>query len=337
MRIATKISFALLLLSFGKLSGQDIHFSQFAQSALNINPANAGFFDADLRLGALHRRQWASVTVPYKTFSVAADAKLNMFLPVLSGFGAGILINHDETGDGQLRTLDVRAMFSYRHPLNSDSIHFIRVGLLSGFSQRTIDFNKLTFDNQFNGDSWDPQAPSGENYSGNKVNWFDVGIGIGWDMMNENSRYSLGISSTHLNRPNQSFMTETVRRPVLWQLNYESIHKINDQFSLLPSMIYMHQQEFREFNLGAELKILLQNEKQQHAAAGLGIYSRWNDAIIPTVAIYWSKFRFGFSYDINISTLNTVSRGMGGPEFSIVYMTKKISAHPQRSVVCPVY
>ncbi len=57
---------------------QDIHFSQFFETPLLRNPALAGIFTGDLRVQALYRTQWNSVTVPYQTGSLNAEYKLPM-------------------------------------------------------------------------------------------------------------------------------------------------------------------------------------------------------------------------------------------------------------------
>lgn len=337
MRPLHYIPVVLLLLLHTVLQGQDIHYSQFAQSALQVNPADAGMFPADLRITGHHKRQWASITVPYKTFSMAADGKVAAINEKFKGFGVGLLVHHDEAGDGQLRSLDVRLFIAYRIPLNTDSVHFFRGGFMGGFSQRTIDFNKLTFDEQFDGDVFNPLSPNGETFNSNSSSWADMGFGLGWDMQQENSLWQAGFSATHINRPDQGFFTEEVRRPVLWQINTGGQLKLNESMLLLPGAIYMLQEEFREFNFGAELKVNLQQEKQQPYAIGFGIHHRWKDALIPSVALYMGKFRLGFSYDINTSPLKTVSRSRGGPEISIVYMSRKIKPIVQRSIICPVY
>jgi hypothetical protein len=43
---------------------QDLHFSQWFNSPLTTNPANAGFIpDADYRFGANYRNQWSSISL----------------------------------------------------------------------------------------------------------------------------------------------------------------------------------------------------------------------------------------------------------------------------------
>lgn len=316
---------------------QDIHFSQFTWSPLNLGPQQTGMMEGDLRLHALHRRQWASVTVPYKTFAAGADASLNLFNQKLRALNAGLLINHDDAGDGQLRTLDFRGLFAVCVPLNSDSTHFLRGGLSLGYSQRSVDFNALSFDEQFNGDTWDPLAGNGENYARTRTGWFDAGVGLAWEMRTEKDRWQAGFSATHLNRPDQGFYSEVVRRPVLWQFHAAGLTSISERLLLHPQLIVMKQEKFSAVSLGAEARIILQQEPTKNYALGLGLFHRLNDAVFPMAAIYWNKIRIGFSYDVNISSLRTVSNGRGGPEFSITYIARKIRSTPQRSVICPVY
>src|SRR5918993_628848 len=55
---------------------QDIHFSQFFEAPLWRNPSLAGIFTGDVRVQAVYRDQWNSVTNAYKTGSLNAEYKL---------------------------------------------------------------------------------------------------------------------------------------------------------------------------------------------------------------------------------------------------------------------
>ena len=68
-----------------------------------------------------------------------------------------------------------------------------------------------------------------------------------------------------------------------------------------------------------------------------GLHYRLKDAIIPSIAINYNKFRVGLSYDINISSLKTASHSKGGAEISIIYQTLQIKAKPQQKTICPIY
>ncbi|MFN7275608.1 MAG: type IX secretion system membrane protein PorP/SprF, partial [Bacteroidota bacterium] len=60
----------LSILSSSRSWGQDIHFSQYYNAPLLVNPANTGFNpDFDYRVGVNYRSQWANIGSPYKTMS----------------------------------------------------------------------------------------------------------------------------------------------------------------------------------------------------------------------------------------------------------------------------
>ena len=74
-----KILFLPVLLAMLSVEawGQDLHFSQYYNTPLLVNPANTGFNpDFDFRAGVNYRNQWASVGSPYKTTSAWGDVKL---------------------------------------------------------------------------------------------------------------------------------------------------------------------------------------------------------------------------------------------------------------------
>src|SRR6478752_4595899 len=57
-------------------SAQDIHFSQFFETPLLRNPALAGIFTGDVRVQAVYRDQWNSVTSGYRTGSLSGEYKM---------------------------------------------------------------------------------------------------------------------------------------------------------------------------------------------------------------------------------------------------------------------
>ena len=53
---------------------------------------------------------------------------------------------------------------------------------------------------------------------------------------------------------------------------------------------------------------------------GVGAFMRWKDAFIPVIKLEMLPLSIAISYDVNISSLNTVSQGYGGFELSISYI-----------------
>src|SRR5205085_1888460 len=94
--------YIILMFVFNASFAQDLHFSQYFNAPLLINPANTGFSpDVDWRIGINYRNQWAGViNNPYKTMGAWGDAQLfnNRFQNGWLGVGFSIL--RDAAGTG---------------------------------------------------------------------------------------------------------------------------------------------------------------------------------------------------------------------------------------------
>lgn len=326
------------MLSKIALNAQDIHFSQFPQSTTYLGGVEAGNMSGDFRVAAIHRRQWNSVSEPYKTFNLNVDSKLSLFSQKLQAYGAGIFINQDKAGDGAFTTLQVALALSRMFVLDADSVYSFRIGATGSFVQKSFDLNKLSFDNQYNGDVFIPQASIGEQIPSNSINFADLGISAGFGIKNPRAVWNIGFQVAHLNRADQSFYNgNSVPQLMLMQGNLRWTQMLNERVYILPSILYSKQGKASELIGGAEAKFVLKDEVTKRLAFGAGVFLRTGDAVIPMVALYTNKFRFGVSYDVNTSGLEVASNNKGGPEFSIVYQSLKIRATTQKKTVCPIY
>ncbi|MFM7015904.1 MAG: PorP/SprF family type IX secretion system membrane protein [Bacteroidota bacterium] len=326
--------FALIALT-NFIKAQDIHYAQYNYSPLNAGGAFSSLMNADFRMSANNRKQWNAVTIPYQTLSIGAEEKLNYYNNHLNNFTGGILINQDKAGDGAYRTLNCYLSIGYQFQLNKDSDSWIAVGVSPGFSQKSIDFNKLSFDNQFLGDLFNPAAPTGENPNTNKLSYFDLGSSILLHQINGQHHFYIGYQLNHINRPKQNFYsTNITEQAIHHQVLIGDIIQSNHEIVFLPSLLLARQNRFIECLFGAE--IILPTTKKSQSISG-GLHYRIKDAIIPSIAINYNKFRIGLSYDINISSLKTASHNKGGAEISIIYQTLQIKAQPQRKTICPIY
>lgn len=326
------------LLSTFYTFSQDIHFSQFEYSPLNLNCANSGMFDGDQRFNATHRRQWSSVSEPFTTFTISYDRLISIPSEKGSHHNAGLIINSDKAGAGDFGTLQAALSYSYLFALGNDSVNFFSAGIQFGFVQRSVNFASLTFDNQFNGDAFNANAATGENLSRTTFTYADINLGLGWTSRFDNGALNGGISIQHINKPNQTFYDGAKEQlPVRWQVNLNPYFETGASLTLIPALLYMHQNTFSEFTGGMEFKFDLRKNTVRNFAFGLGGYGRLKDAIIPAVAVYYNNLRVGLSYDINTSSLKRASNKKGGPEISVQYILKKIRTKLNRSTCCPVY
>ena len=182
-----KYFFYLIIFASFHLHGQDLHFSQYFNAPLLVNPANTGFNpDFDYRVGGNYRNQWASLSnTPYKTMSIWADAQLfnNRFENSWIGIGAAFL--NDVAGSGNLSATKGFASIAYHQVLGLNSL--ISAGFNVGFTQKRIDLNKLTFNSQWNGKFFETSLPSNEPFQYSSVDYFTVQAGINFaQFVNDN-------------------------------------------------------------------------------------------------------------------------------------------------------
>ena len=128
------VLFAFCIFMGKVLFSQDIHFSNWQMSPLNLNPANAGMFDGDGRLIFNYRNQWKSVPVPYNTFSFGGDYNLKKSLIKKAVEAVGIIFNHDGSGDGKYKITDFKIPINHKFSFKKDSGLILVLAVILGMS-----------------------------------------------------------------------------------------------------------------------------------------------------------------------------------------------------------
>ena len=109
------IAFCILHFAFpvDKANAQGMHFSQYYNAPMLLNPANTGLMsDFDYRLGANYRNQWASVPAPYKTFSAYGDFQAFRQQNQTNWLGGGLAFYNDKAGNGDLSLTRMEALLA---------------------------------------------------------------------------------------------------------------------------------------------------------------------------------------------------------------------------------
>jgi len=323
---------AMVLLSFS-IFGQDIHFSQFNRSYQNLSPALTGSFDGDYRFNGNFRNQWASVSEPYRTFSAAVDASHPISkMPELK---IGLVFINDEAGVGGLKSTTFNSNFAYHFKVDIDSTWIVKTGLSLGFSARSVNFNKFTYDSQYSGRAFDPNLPSGEDFERNSLAHLNLGTGFGLEhRLSSTDKIEVGLSAFNLTRPNITFDNQSARLDVRTTIYVLSQFQLKEKLTLLPSLLYSSQDKYREFVIGSELRYQFEG---QNAISNLygGVFLRTGDAFIFTTGLDYESWHFGLSYDVNYSELQTSSNRRGGLELSVTYIFKKYIPNLSRYKICP--
>lgn len=327
------LSYLLLLFTFC-VSAQDIHFSQIQEAPLWLNPANAGFFNGYFRAVANYRNQWASMGNAYQTMAVSIDGSVLKAARKKSYGGLGLFVFNDRAGVAKIGTTQVQMHFNAIIKASKKSK--IAGGLYFGVNQNSATYASLTYGNQYTGKEIDKSLPTGEivNYT-SFVN-SDVGAGVNYEYssanvdMTRDDIFSLkaGAAVHHINRPVQRFSSGSKYRvPMRFVGNVQARIDFKDtKLSLLPSVIYVLQGSASQINVGTHLRFRFKNGTKltgtkTETGLNVGLYYRVNDAIIPQVNLDMGKYAIGLSYDINMSRYNQVSKGAGGFEIYLKFMT----------------
>ena len=340
----------LVGLFFGGLSlqAQDIHFSQFYLSPLNLNPAMTGVMNCNVRLVANYRNQWASVmgANSFRTYSASYDQRI----PVgrYDYWGVGATFWGDVAGDADFGTTTGKLSASYSKRMGGDrrSSHYLVVGAEGGVAQRNVDFIKLRWGSQFNPatSGFDETLASGETaFDRTNFMFADIAAGLLWfSTFDENNNFYIGGAFHHLNTANQSFRTDISENLYSrYTIHAGGEFAMTNRTSLVPGIIVMSQGPSFTMNTGTSVRWILGRARGEYQAFQLGLWTRISnqieqgvlvDAAILSTRFDYNSFSLGFSYDINISEFNVATGGNGGFEFALAY---KFCSPERRNVYCP--
>ncbi len=349
--------------------GQDLHWAQFAHSPLNLSPALTGVMKGDMRFIGNYRSQWTSVPVSYQTFSVSFDKRfdLNKSTWESSGSsnkgnmwaGVGAIVNYDRAGDSKLSWLNLGLNGSFTIQVSKKN--FLTAGFQAGFIQRSFQADALVFDDQYDEGQVNTNMTSADLSVFNNRNMlrFDMGAGFNWHFQETNTqeeqskylpetpeklnrtKFDLGVGFFHLNQPQMNFLTNDpneISLPIRYAIYGIGVLKVDDNLDLLGDMSYQFIGRSDQLLLGTGVRVHIDQTITNEIAIDIGLSARFfeiADAIIPRATLHYKAWRFGLSYDINLSDFELATNNFGGPEFSVRYMLVKV---PDSNVkLCPIY
>jgi type IX secretion system PorP/SprF family membrane protein len=323
-------SFTFLFATFTS-KAQDVHFSQFDQAPLFLNPALCAV-TSDMRATVIYKDQWGSIGVPYQTFGFNGEMALLKKPGARHAYmGLGLSVFSDQSGDIELGQREASLTVSGIVPLNAKNI--ISAGLQGGFSQLSYNPSKLIWPSQYNGYAYDPTLP-GETPNTSQSNYADFSAGFNWSygsnqqliLLGDPFKFDAGFALYHLNAPNVTFYTPTSN-----QLFIKYVYHANSIISLkgtrvqlMPSCMYLIQGPSTEFTVGSLIRYVFPEESKftgtfNGAAIAGGLFFRTHDAFIVQTLLEFGKYGLGISYDFTTSALQTATNSRGGLELVLHY------------------
>jgi type IX secretion system PorP/SprF family membrane protein len=325
MKFNRLICFIIALSFSGAVAAQDVHFSQFYNAPLLLNPSLTGKINGSFRAGVIYRNQWFGALNGRTAFSTPM-VSFDMPIRLNNGdaFGVGGYVVNDRSSGGLLSRIQVVLSGAYHKGFGDDNNHSLSLGFQAGFNQRKLDAAGMNFSTML-GDNFnfDPSLPSQENFGETNTN-FDLSTGLSWSSkLSEKFYMSFGVAAYNLITPYNTFNTNEEDNMRRITATFSSDIRLSQKFSLLPSVIYQNQAKAQETNLGLAGAIDFSKDFVFFA----GAYYRVKDAVIPYIGADYKGFRMGLSYDFNASSLNQIetSKNVGAVEVSLMYIGRYIA------------
>ena len=325
-----KLTYLLVAMSILCLNvrAQDFHLSQYDAAPLYVNPAMTGMFNGLYRVHGHYRNQWASVVTPFSTTAFSYDTQLPKF-------NIGAIILNDQGGVGNFNVLNfvISGAYDYTIDKNKKKAHHIAGGLQVGIIHKSV--GSLIFPSQFtsrNSQPFDPNLPTNVIFTNPNIILPELNLGFMYYLADDKSMVNpfIGFSVFHVTSPNETFFDADNKLPRRFVTHLGTKINLTKDIQLTPKIFIMNEGNANERTISLMVAYYLKDADAWIFAAPTYRSFKFNefstnDAIIAAVGLKYGKFTYGFSYDINISSLSSISNGKGGFELSITYVAKKIT------------
>ena len=286
---------------------------------------------------------------PFTSFSIAGDFRINLNenkkFPDYAG--AGLLFSSDQVSVFNYNTFQIALVGSYHKSLSPKQNTYLSGGVHFGLGQRSVNYNNLRFEDQFNGqDAY--SFSTNEILPANNFAHPDIGIGLNFSTTpKKNTGYYFGGSYYHFNEPLISFYGKDVdiNAP---QENFVlesrlTVHAaaslpLHSLLTVLPRVIYNGQGSHTSITFGANLRQQIYEAEASFVHFGAWMRSSKSITIFqPTDVTLFAGFELkglliGLSYDIYLREI-AGQVGTGTFEFTISYTGE----HENASQICPSF
>ena len=286
-----RIFFILFFISF-KVSSQNINYSQFYSSPLNLNPAMTGLGEFG-RLGIIYRNQWPNIGDGLHYVSSWVDYNF-----LKSNFSLGLNFSKENQNVSNLSTSNISPSLSYEINLNYSWV--LKSGIQFSYSNSNFNSNNLVFFDQLGQDG----IISSTNESlvlYDRRSYLGVSVGL----LAYSKNMWIGGSLFNLNRPDISFLDENFKIDRLYSLHFGYNF---EEIKLSPSVHYKQHSVFRQLDIGTYLNLNPISIGLWYR--GIPIDSNNNlNSLIGSLSLNTSNFNIAYSYDYNLADISNITGG----------------------------
>jgi len=307
------------ILSFSTIwSQQDKIITHFIFDKMSLNPGATGI-EEGICGTSIYRGQWDKVVGSPNSMVFNAEANINRYFPG----GVGLSFYHDQIGFIKQNNV----LLNYAYPIFTE-YGVLQAGLGLGLYNFGLNPDWVPPTNDF-----DVALPTGF-----KANGLDMNFGFYWKGI---ENYYVGFSSTHLNAPRLSQSVSV--GPLSFEQAYQTKRHyylmggyttdpigpgtINGNVLLRTDGVKTSMDFNARYLMSIETNIAPINTFDAYG----GLTFRTNDAIAIMIGGSKNNFTVGYSYDITLSKLSTVSRGSHEIMVKYCYYLKPLIKTPSKS------
>ena len=291
----------LFILMIPLLKAQDVQFSQFYANPIYLAPSYAGSTHGT-RLVGNYRDQWPKIPGTYISNSFSVDHFFERYKT-----GMGLSFFSDNAGAGKLVTYDITYSYSYKAQLMKDL--FFQPGLAAYYYSRSINYEKLSFADQF----FDSRfiGSTSESLSYERIQHADFAVSgllynsFSWGGFTVD--HLMNLSPVLRKKNSYSDMRFTLFGGKKFVIR-DVLRRTNDDY-ISVAFKYNYQSQLHQLDLGAYYykDPLMFGIWYRGTPAG-NEYST-SDAIIFLLGVQYRIYTFSYNYDMTINELITSTGG----------------------------
>jgi type IX secretion system PorP/SprF family membrane protein len=309
----------LLLCNTTSLHAQDPQYSQYFSSPIALNPAFTGYYDGVHRLSTNFRNQWLGAGDPFTTATISFDTRLAATKLNNNILGVGLMVTGDRTATGTYNSNYASLSTAYHQALDEEGYQHLAIGFQGNMGTRTLDYNRISFNDQLTSRGFDLSLPNNENFITQKAIYYDVNVGVMYNYLKDRNRHFLGASFYHVNQPKMSFLgNDAYTLPTRLTVHGGSSLLVNAQGELFLSANYIKQGNISSATLGIAYGYSIEERNDENVLYA-GLFYRHKDAVYPYIGYLFNDLQIGVSYDVNVTGVQTGNKRNRSFELSIIY------------------
>jgi len=283
---------ALLFVCVNSLSfaQQDKLLTHFMYDRMSINPGETGL-DEGICATTIYRNQWDKVNGAPNSAVLNVAGNMNRFFPG----GVGISFYHDAIGFSRQNNL----LLNYSYPISLGNVGTLGAGIGVGMMSYAMNPNWIPPQTQN-----DPSLP-GANFSA-------ISLDLNFGLFLKGSNYYAGLSSTHLSESEilstSTFGLDPAGYSTARHYYIMGGYKMPNVGNGALDFNVMMRTEFVKYSVDINSRYFLKKDGKELGYAGLTY--RTSDALGIMVGYNaFKNFTAGYSYDLTINKLSSISRG----------------------------